>query len=271
MMTGIVLSGASLGMIIMPPLATWLITAYGWRTAYIIIGLAAMIVIIPATQFIKRDPAQTRQLPDGENRVKAKSLSLPAKSLPLRKVIHTRQFWALCAIFGSLWFSSMAITVHIVIHAIDLGIPAINAANILAIIGGAGIAGRILIGSAADRIGHKPVLVMGFTLVVVSLLWLLVAKELWAFCLFAVIFGFGFSGLVVLETPLIAKLFGLGSLSVIMGSVEFVSTTLATPSAIVVGYIFDIMDSYQLAFLILAGVSIIGLMSSLLLRPINNK
>jgi MFS family permease len=106
---------------------------------------------------------------------------------------------------------------------------------------------------------------------VVSLLWLLVAKELWALNLFAVIFGFGIAALVVLQSPLIAKLFGLGSLSVIMGSVEFVSTTLSTPSAIVTGYIFDIMDSYQLAFLIFAGVSIIGFMLSLLLRPITNK
>lgn len=271
MMTGIVLSGVSLGTIIMPPLATWLITTHGWRTAYAIIGLVAMIVVISATQFIKRDPAQIGQLPDGKNRVKAESLDLPTSSLPLREAIHTRQFWILCGVFGSLWFSAMAITVHIVIHAIDLGIPAISAANILAIQGGVGIAGRIIIGSAADRIGHKPTLIMGFTLMVVSLLWLLVAKELWAFYLFAVIFGFGFSSLVVLESLMMAKLFGLGSLSIIMGSIEFVSATLATPSSIVAGYIFDRMGSYQLAFLILAGVSIIGLMLSLLLRPINNK
>ncbi|MBA7625597.1 hypothetical protein ES703_33028 [subsurface metagenome] len=70
-----------------------------------------------------------------------------------------------------------------------------------------------------------------------------------------------------------ARLFGLGSLSVIMGSVEFVGTTLSTPSSIVTGYIFDIMDSYQLAFLIFAGVSIIGLILSSLLKtnPIINK
>ena len=270
-MTGIVLSGASLGMAIVPPLASWLITTYGWRTSYTIIGLAAMIVIIPAAQFIKRDPAQVGQLPDGENGVKAANLGLPARSLSFREAIHTRQFWTLCAVFGSLWFSSMAIWVHIVIHAIDLGIPAASAANILAIMGGAGIAGRILIGSATDRIGYKPALLIGFTLISASLLWLLVAKELWALYLFAAIFGFGFSGLLVLEAPLIAKLFGLGSLSVIMGSVDFVSTTLSAPSSIVAGYIFDIMDSYQLAFLILAGVSIIGLMLSLLLRPITNK
>ena len=271
MMTGIVLSGAGLGTIIMPPLATWLITTYGWRTAYTIIGLAAMAVIVPATQFIKRDPTQVRQLPDGENGVKAESLGLPTSSLPLRGAIHTRQFWILSAVFGSIWFSSIAITVHIVIHAIDLGIPAASAANILAIMGGVGIAGRILIGSAADRIGHKPVFIIGFTLIVVSLLWLLAAKELWALYLFAVIFGLGFSGLLVLQSLLAARLFGLGSLSVIIGSVEFVSAALSIPSAIVTGYIFDIMGSYQLAFLILVGVSIIGLMLTLLLRPLNNK
>ncbi len=271
MITGIVLSGSSLGMMIMPPLATWLITTYGWRTAYTIVGLIAMIVIISATQFVKRDPTQVGQLPDGENEVKAESLDLPARSLSLREAIHTRQFWVLCIVFGSLWFSSMAIWVHIVIHAIDLGIPAASAANILAIMGGAGIAGRILIGSATDRIGYKPALLIGFTLVSASFLWLLVAKELWALYLFAAISGFGFSGLLVLEAPLTVRLFGLGSLGVIFGSVEFVSTILAIPSPIVAGYIFDIKDSYQLAFLICAGVSIIGLMLSLLLRPITNK
>jgi len=273
MMIGIVLSGTSVGIIIVPPLATWLITTYGWRTAYTIVGLIAMIVIISATQFVKRDPAQIGQLPDGENGVKVASLDLPARSLSLREAIRTRQFWMLCAVLGCLWFSAAAIWVHIVIHAIDLGIPAISASQVLAIMGGAGIAGRILIGSVADRIGDKLSLLISFTLMVVSLLWLLVAKELWALNLFAALFGFGTAGLLVLESPLIARLFGLGSLSVIMGSVEFVSTTLSISSPIVAGYIFDIMGSYQRAFLILAGVSVTGLILSSLFKtnPIINK
>ena len=271
MITGIVLSGMSLGSIIMPPLAIWLITTYGWRTSYTIVGLIAMIVIISAAQFVKRDPTKIGQLPDGRNEVEVKSLDLPAKNLSLREAIHTRQFWTLCAVFGCLWFSAMAIWVHIVIHAIDLGISAISAANILAIMGGVGIASRILTGSLADKIGYKPALLIGFTLMSASFLWLLVAKELWALNLFAVIFGVGIAGLSVLEAPLIARLFGLGSLSVIMGSVEFASTTLSTPSSIVAGYIFDITGRYQLAFLICVGVSIMGFMLSLLLKPINNK
>jgi len=271
MMTGIVLSGMSLGMIIIPPIATRLIITYGWRTSYTIIGLIAMAVTLLAVQFMKRDPAQIEQFPDGSNKVKGENLDLSAKNLSLRQAVHTRQFWMLCAIFGCLWFNGMTIWVHIVIHAIDLGISATSAANILAVMGVTGIVGRILTGSLADKIGYRPALLIGFTLILISFLWLLVAKELWALNLFAVIFSIGMAGLTVLEAPLIARLFGLGALSVIMGGVEFVSTTISTPSPIVAGYIFDITGRYQLAFLICVGVSIIGFVLSLLLKPATNK
>ena len=271
MMSGIVLAGGGLGMIIMPPLATRLIITYGWRTSYIIVGLMAMIVIISAAQFLRRDPSQIGQLPDGVDEVNAKSLDLQASGLSLREAIHTGRFWMLCAVFGCIWFSGMAIWVHIVIHAIDLGISAINASNIPAIMGGAGIAGRILMGSAADKIGHKPILLIGFTLMLVSLFWLAEARELWALYLFAVIFGFGYSGLMVLESPLTARLFGLASLGIIVGSVEFLSMAFSTPSPIVAGFIFDITSSYRLAFLICATISIIGLILSLLLRPTSGR
>jgi len=271
MIIGIVLSGVSVGMIIVPPLATRLIITYGWRTSYIAIGIVAMIVAALAAQFMRRDPAQVGQLLDGGNELKAESLDLQTGDLSLREAVHTRQFWMLCGIFGCLWFSTDAIFIHIVIHAIDLGIPVASAANILAIIGGASIAGRLVIGSIADRIGHRPALLMGFTLLIGSFLWLLEAKELWALYLFAVIFGFGFSGLGVLESPLIAKLFGLASLGIILGSIEFVSMGFGVISPILAGHIFDITGSYQLAFLICATISIIGLILSLLLRPTSGR
>jgi MFS family permease len=199
-------------------------------------------------------------------------LSTQARGLSLRETIRTEQFWTLCTVFGCLFFCSGAISTHIVLHALDLGIPAINAANILAIGGGIGIAGRILMGSLADRFGEKSALLVSSTLILISFLWILVAKEMWALNLFAVILGFGTAGLSTLGSPLMAKLFGLGSLSVIMGSVEFVGTALGSPSAAVTGYIFDVTGSYQIAFLICAGISALGLMLSLLfIKPITPK
>ena len=267
-MTGIVMAGSSVGSIIMPPLATQFIINYGWRNAYIIIGLIAMTIIVTATQFVKRDPVQIGQLPDTGNKAEAESLDLPSASLSLSKAIRTGRFWIFCTMFGFVWFGIHPILVHIVIHAIDLGVSAINAAQILSIIGIVATAGRVLVGGFADRIGYGPALLIAFISTVTSLLWILVARELWSLYLFAVVFGFGLGSITVLASSLNAKLFGLGSLSAIMGSFEFIATALSVPGAIVTGYIFDIMGSYQLAFSICAGISVIGLILSLFLRPI---
>ncbi|GAH36150.1 unnamed protein product, partial [marine sediment metagenome] len=42
MMSGIVKAGAGIGMAIMPPIANWLISSYGWRTSYFIVGIIAL-------------------------------------------------------------------------------------------------------------------------------------------------------------------------------------------------------------------------------------
>lgn len=87
------------------------------------------------------------------------------------------------------------------------------------------------------------------------------------FYLFAVIFGFAYGNLIVLESPLGAELFGLGSLGMLVAGVEFVSSILMTPSPIVAGYIYDITSSYQLAFLLAILLSVMALLLALFLKP----
>ena len=89
------------------------------------------------------------QLPDGETEVKQEGPYLEAGGLSFQQAIHTRQLWRLWAIFICLGFSVFSIMVHIVIHATGIGIPRGSAINIVAIIGGLSIAGRIIMGSAA--------------------------------------------------------------------------------------------------------------------------
>ena len=47
-MMGIVTSGVGVGQVVFPPLATWLITAYGWRLSFLIMGVASMVIIMGA-------------------------------------------------------------------------------------------------------------------------------------------------------------------------------------------------------------------------------
>src|SRR4030042_483555 len=57
LMTGIVLAGLGIGQLVAPPVISRLIFTYDWRLSYIFVGGAALLVMVIATQFLKRDPS----------------------------------------------------------------------------------------------------------------------------------------------------------------------------------------------------------------------
>jgi len=268
MMSGIVLSGIGTGMLVAPPMANWLISIYDWRVSYIILGGTASAIVVLVAQLLRYDPAQIGQVPYGENTGVEQELSLAADSVTLRAAVNTRQFWLLFFMNFCSGFYIFATTVHIVPHAIELGISPATAASILAAIGGLSIAGRITLGSAADRIGNRNAFIIGFLLVSAAFFWLVPAKEGWQIYLFAIFYGFAYGGCEAQWSPMAATLFGLSSLGLILGTVAIGFSVGSALGPVVTGYIFDISGSYQIAFLVCAVASVIGLTLTTFLTPI---
>jgi MFS family permease len=267
-MNGIIISGIGVGMVIVPPLAHQLISHHGWRLSYIIVGAMALVLMMLSAQFLRRDPGQKGQRPYGEDEVEVKSVPLD-RGFSLRRAACTWQFWILAVALLCFTMGEGTVLVHIVSHAIGLGIAADNAALIIPIIGFISIPGRILLGITGDKIGNKNAYVIGFVFIDVSLFMLLVSRELWMIYLFAVIYGFGYGGLSALVSPIIAELFGLGSHGVIMGTViMFGGTGGMAVGPLLAGHIFDITGSYQLAFLLYAIIGVIGLILVSRLKPV---
>lgn len=265
--TGMAASGEGLGIIILAPAAGWLISTYGWRFSYIAIGATALVLAVAAAQFLRRDPSQMGLLPYGERVANKQSSNLEATGLSFQQAIHTREFWLLCAVYFCFLFCLDTIFTHIVIHAIGLGISAISAANILAIIGGMSIVGRLVMGVFADRAGGKWTIIIGLTILTMALLWLQSASAVWMFYLFAAIFGFAFGGLLVSFPLITAERFGLTSHGTIFGTLSFSAIMGGALGAVLAGRIFDITGSYQLGFLICAAVSAIGFILAFFSRP----
>jgi len=259
MMTGIMKAGAGVGLLIMPLVANWLILTYGWRTAYIVTGLIILVPSIPIAQILRREPSQTGLLPDG-GKVEEESFGLEAGGFTLQQAIHTRQFWLLCGVYLLFIYCVQTVVVHIYPHAVDIGISKTIAANILATIGGASIAGGFIMGSTGDRVGHKVAIIIDLIILAIALLWLQLAKEAWMLYIFAALNGFAHGGLYTLISPMVAELFGLRSHGVIFGIVTFIATIGGVIGPVVIGYIFDITSSYQLGFIILAAASIIAIL-----------
>jgi len=271
MMAGIVMSGTGIGTLIGPPVANWLISAYAWRTSYMILGGAVLIIVVSAAQLLRRDPDQMGQLPYGENEGGEHESKVRTEGFSLKQAAYTRQLWIISAMLFCFGFCLFSIIVHIVPHATDLGISAASAASILATIGAVGIAGNVVLGTAADRIGNRQVFLISFILMSSGLFWLVRATEVWMLCLFAAVLGFARGGMGASESPLVAGFFGLSSHGLIFGVTGLGLTTGAAIGPFLTGSIFDVTGSYQTAFLVCAAISIVGLVLTAFLRPIKAK
>jgi MFS family permease len=268
---GIAASGEGLGVLMMVPIATWLISLYDWRISYMAVGLTSLILIVGAAQFLRRDPKRMGLLPYGEKEATDSILSFETPGLTLREAMRTREFWLICAVYFSFSVCLDTIFAHIAIHTIGLGIPVPSAANILAIFGGMSIIGRISMGAYADRAGSKSAIAICLALLTIDLLWLQLATVVWTLYLFAIIFGFIFGGLLI-QFPLIAsERFGLTSHGTIFGIISFAAMSTGALGPVLVGRIYDTMGSYQLGFYLLAAISATGLFLSLLSHPVKTR
>ena len=258
---GLTMTGIGLGGVIWPPLAQWLISSYSWQQAYIIVGLATIIILIPLAQFMKHSPQRMGLKPYGEDEpADEQSPASVMGGISLQQVIKTGRFWIFGFITFAFLFCIQPIVVHITPHAVDIGISAMVAAIIPSIIAAVSLIGRVGIGSISDKVGPRPALTACVVLFTLAMVWLLFAKEAWMLYVFAVISGIAYGGETAVMTLVPAELFGLKYLGAIAAATMFFGTVgaaIGTPSG---GAIFDVTGSYQLAFLIwliLGGLAII--------------
>ncbi len=262
LMSGLVVAGIGIGTVIMPPLATHLISTYGWQVSYLIIGALAICSTVSAAQFLRRSPAPTG-LPAANTAMPPSHLM---QGVSLSSAVRTSQFWMYSGSLFVMMFAQQTMIVHIVPHATDLGIGAVAAAGVISMIGGVSIAGRIIMGLAVDRLGSRTAVLITFVFLATAVFVLLAAYNVPLLYLFAGIFGFGYGGMVALQSPTIAELFGLRAHGVILGTSVFVSTIGGAIGPALAGSIFDNTGAYRYAFMVTAALCAAGLVMVIRLK-----
>jgi MFS family permease len=267
MMSGIVAAGIGIGALIGPPAAMRLISVYNWRISYFILGVVVFVVIVVSALILKRDPGQMGMEAYGGSGGKQEDVSPDVEALTLGEAIRTLEFWMVFGIFFSIGFCVFAIFVHIAPHAIEVGISAKSAANILATIGGVSIFGKLLMGRVADKSGIRRTYLISFILMSAALFWTIPANVAWMLYFFAALFGFSYGGCAALQSPVVAELFGLRAHGLIFGVVFLGESIGGAISPILTGYLFDVMGSYRWAFILCALFSSIGIIFCAILIP----
>jgi len=248
--------GSGLGMLIIPPVAGFLISAASWRLSSLIIGIAVVVILIPLALMLRKEPAAgiaySAAGAHDKNEIESKPAhpGIPSDTLTIASALRNRNFWLLFIIWLMYATWVFTITTHIVPYATDSGIDLVQASTILSISGIVFIAARLLCGRIIDVVGIKmPSIIMAFvgTVCLLLLVW---AREPWMFYVLAVGYGIGNGGLGVTILALPFSAMKSRNIGAIMGAMETSFTIGAAIGSYLGGAIFDISGSYAIAFFI---------------------
>ncbi len=259
-MSAIIKIGTGCGQMTIPILVAALVAAYDWRIACQIFGAIAFVILMAAAQFMRRDPGSAAGAA-ASPAVVAQPGGPPASAAPdldYRTAARLPAMWLLCAAQAMVIACLGTVTVHIVPHAIDLGLSRATAASLLASIGGISLLGRLTVGATIDRIGGRRALLACYCLLFAALVWLQFAEAPWMLFVFAAMYGIAHGGFFTAISPTVAELFGTRAHGAIFGTVLFFGSLGSAIGPLGAGAVFDVFGSYRLAFGVLCVLAATG-------------
>ena len=267
MMSGIVAAGMGVGGLIGPQIANLLISNYGWRTAYVIIGSASLIAIMASAQFIRREPTPMHPMEAGISPAGSNSLETTDRRIAPMQAARDRQFWLFVFTGFCYGYALFSLAVHVVVHAMDKGLSSMMAVGVLSTLMGLSILGKLFFGRMLDTIGSKRNMLVGFFMLGAVYVFLIFAQTAESIYIGAAIFGFSYGAITVSISPMTAALFGLRSHGMIMGFHGFFVTLGGALGPYFTGYIYDHSGDYNTAFVIGIAICILGCTATAKIKP----
>jgi MFS family permease len=256
---GISSSGQGFGNLLVPPLAALLIAGYGWRSTYLVLGLAGAVMILLCTSLVVRDPERMGLHADGvaPDAAPAREAGRPAEPVwSLAAARRTAAFWLLAAVYTMTFLVVFLPMVHLAPFALDLGIAPVRAALALSLIGAGSLVGRLSCGAISDRLGRLPTLATALSLQALGFLGFLASGGVGLLYPSALLFGLAYGGTSVLFPAIVGDLFGRLAVGAILGFIWAIAASAAAFGPVIAGYLYDTTGSYGGAFLLGAGLNL---------------
>ncbi|WP_318614393.1 MFS transporter [Sporosarcina sp. YIM B06819] len=233
------------------PLIGQLIGSQGWRSAYIIVGIAAIIIIVPTiVLLLRKSPSDKGLMPYGaeENEAsdKGKEKNSNQSGITFADAKKSIAF-ALLTLFFFFITSIASFSIHIPSYLMNQGFSIEFTGNVMAAMMVGVLVGSILFGYLIDKIGAKNTAVIAMTIGLVSIMLLLFFVKFTVAIVAAVgLFGFVSASIGTIAPAITSALFGNRDYSQIYSTASVglaVAGIIALP---LYGYIFDFTGSYTL-------------------------
>jgi MFS family permease len=266
----IAFAGVGVGSIVMLPALQTFVAGHGWRAGCTLLGVLALVVLVPLNLLLRRRPEEIGLVPDGDadtpaaahsRRTNVVDPAWAAVDWTLARAMRTARFWWIAvAYFGAL-FSWYAVQVHQTKYLTEIGFGPAQAAWALGAVSLAGVPGQIALGWLSDRIGREIVWAigsLGFCITYVALLALQSYPNvllLYTMVMAQGALGYGLTSVLgaipseIFEGRHYGPIFGTLMLSALAGGATGPWFT---------GFVHDRTGSYTLAFGVAIGCSLVS-------------
>jgi MFS family permease len=257
----LVSAGMGIAPMTMSPIAEQLVSAYGWRQAYLVLAVIAAVITIPLSLLLRRPPALVaRANATAANPQDSDDMSVSTALRSPQFIILMLTNFFCCATHSGPIF-------HTVSYAIICGIPAMAAVSIYSLEGLAGLFGRVGFGVLGDKLGAKRVLVAGLLIQAFGALGYFYASSLYEFYAAAALFGFVYAGIMPLYSVLARENFPLRMMGTIIGGTSMAGSLGMATGPLLGGWIFDTTGGYGWMYISCFGVGIGAFLIASLFRP----
>jgi len=248
-----------------------------WRAGWwLIAGLSALCAVL-AMLFVREDPLDLGQFPDGAAAQEADGVS--TRSEAKKRVHKTNEHWTLLDALRTpaIWLILVSLLgfsagyplylVHGNAHLRDLGYTPAQAASSISIMLLAALFGTLFFAGVADRIEPRVTWAFASVVFAAGMLLALHASGTAGLYVYAILlggsFGVCFSAMMVLP----ANYYGVKGYPPVISFMMMIGTSAGSLGAVVAGVVFDHVHSYTPAFYCVAGLSLLSAIVLLLMKP----
>ncbi len=248
-------TGVSVGGVVLVPWVTATILAEGLGAATLRLAALLVVIVLPVTAFVLRDdPRQIGLAPDG---VVLDPEAAPASEGPVwtqHDAARTATFWRLVVAFSAILFCQVGAAMHQVSVLRAHLAPEIAALAFSTTAAGS-IVARLVVGSFADRVNQRR---LGAVLIGVqagALATFAYAESAPALFLASACFGFTIGNLFMLQSLLVADLFGPRSFGSVFGLLQLLTQTASGFGPLALGALHAWLGGYRPGLAVLVAIA----------------
>ena len=265
--------GMSLEGVMFIPLASFIILSFGWREAWLVLGLVGLLLVAPSSAlFIRRPPEDIGLLPDGDAPLDAPVFSgaghlVTDRAWTLREAVRTPSLWVMVTAFSIGSAGLGGFVVHAIPFMTDSGYSDVRATTYLVLFNIAAAMVKPVWGILGERFQVRYLVAAAFAISGTGMLVLAMLNGGLLIGLTLVAYGGGAGAFLPLMNLMWANYYGRASLGTIRGVFLPATQIILALSPVFAGYVFDITGSYSTAFFIFGILFLFGMVAILTAKP----